>query len=88
MASELAAALVKGEKETEGVHYKIDEKQKSVLMTEEGYEAAENCLGVSNLIPPTPPPPHPPASRMSFCGDRSIIFGGNFRGPTYKRGST
>jgi len=48
MASELAGALVKGEKETEGVHYKVDEKQKSVLMTEEGYEAAENCLGVSH----------------------------------------
>lgn len=52
MASELAAALVKGEKETEGVHYKIDEKQKSVLMTEEGYEAAENCLGVADLYDP------------------------------------
>lgn len=52
MACELASALVKGEKETEGVHYKIDEKQKSVLMTEEGYEASENCLGVSHLEHP------------------------------------
>ncbi len=50
MAAELASALVKGEKETEGVHYRVDEKQRSVLMTEEGYEAAENCLGVSPLL--------------------------------------
>lgn len=43
----LADALQKGEKEEPGVHYKVDEKQKSVLMTEEGYEVAEEVLGVS-----------------------------------------
>ena len=39
-AAKLAAALEKG------FHYTVDEKQKSVLLTEEGYEAAEDVLEV------------------------------------------
>ena len=42
-AAKLAEALSKE------VHYTVDEKQKSVLMTEEGYEGAEEVLGVSCL---------------------------------------
>ena len=34
------------------VHYTVDEKQKSVLLTEEGFEAAEEILGVSDLYDP------------------------------------
>lgn len=34
------------------VHYTVDEKQKSVLLTEEGYEAAEDLLQVSDLYDP------------------------------------
>jgi preprotein translocase subunit SecA len=33
-------------------HYTVDEKQKSVLLTEEGYEAAEEVLQVSDLYDP------------------------------------
>ena len=33
-------------------HYKVDEKQKSVLLTEEGYEAAEDLLQVTDLYDP------------------------------------
>ena len=34
------------------VHYKVDEKQKNVTMTEAGYEAAEGLLQVSDLYDP------------------------------------
>lgn len=30
-----------------GMHYTVDEKQKSILITEDGYEAAEDVLEVS-----------------------------------------
>lgn len=43
-AAKLADALVKDE------HYTVDEKQKSVLMTEDGYEAAEDVLEVRSSI--------------------------------------
>jgi preprotein translocase subunit SecA len=33
-------------------HYKVDEKQKSILLSEEGYEAAEELLGVGDLYDP------------------------------------
>eukprot|EP00227_Mantoniella_beaufortii_P019152 CAMPEP_0197574944 /NCGR_PEP_ID=MMETSP1326-20131121/515_1 /TAXON_ID=1155430 /ORGANISM="Genus nov. species nov., Strain RCC2288" /LENGTH=1006 /DNA_ID=CAMNT_0043137615 /DNA_START=211 /DNA_END=3227 /DNA_ORIENTATION=- len=33
-------------------HYKVDEKQKSILLTEEGYEAAEELLQVTDLYDP------------------------------------
>ena len=42
-AAKLAEALSKE------FHYTVDEKQKSVLMTEEGYEGAEEVLGVRPL---------------------------------------
>ncbi|KAL6782036.1 SECA1 [Auxenochlorella protothecoides x Auxenochlorella symbiontica] len=45
-ACRLAAALVKG------VHYTVDEKQRSVLLTEDGYEAAEDVLQVTDLYDP------------------------------------
>ena len=40
-----------------GLHYTVDEKQKSILITEDGYEAAEDVLEVG-------PPPclHSPAT--------------------------
>jgi preprotein translocase subunit SecA len=34
------------------VHYTVDEKQKSVQLTEEGYEAAEDLLNVIDLYDP------------------------------------
>lgn len=42
-AAKLAEALVREE------HYTVDEKQKSVLMTEDGYEAAEDVLEVESI---------------------------------------
>lgn len=42
----MAKALVRDE------HYTVDEKQKNVLLTEEGYEAAEEVLQVSDLYDP------------------------------------
>jgi hypothetical protein len=34
------------------VHYTVDEKQKSVLLTEDGYEAVEDVLQVPDLYDP------------------------------------
>ncbi|CAI5531792.1 unnamed protein product [Closterium sp. Naga37s-1] len=45
-AAKLANAFVRD------VHYTVDEKQKAVLLTEEGYEEAEALLGVSDLYDP------------------------------------
>eukprot|EP00850_Spirogloea_muscicola_P005218 SM000023S07674 [mRNA] locus=s23:697023:703298:- [translate_table: standard] len=45
-ASKLADAFKKD------VHYTVDEKQKSVLLTEEGYEAAEDLLNSKDLYDP------------------------------------
>lgn len=42
-AAKLAGALAKA------VHYTVDEKQRNVLLTEEGYEAAEDVLQVREL---------------------------------------
>jgi len=42
-ASEIAAQLVKDE------DYEVDEKQRNVLMTDEGFEKAENLLGTTDL---------------------------------------
>ncbi len=39
-AAKLSGALAKG------THYTVDEKQRNVLLTEEGYEAAEDVLQV------------------------------------------
>ncbi|KAG1669742.1 hypothetical protein FOA52_001571 [Chlamydomonas sp. UWO 241] len=45
-AAKIAEVLAKG------VHYTVDEKQKSVLLTEDGYEAVEDVLQVSDLYDP------------------------------------
>ncbi|KAF5842058.1 chloroplast-associated SecA protein [Dunaliella salina] len=45
-AAKIADAL------TRDVHYTVDEKQKSVLLTEEGYEAVEDVLQVRDLYDP------------------------------------
>lgn len=45
-AYKLAAAL------TRDVHYTVDEKQRNVLLTEDGYEAAEDVLQVPDLYDP------------------------------------
>ena len=45
-AGKLATALAKD------VHYTVDEKQRNVLLTEEGYEAAEDVLQVPDLYDP------------------------------------
>lgn len=42
-AAKIAAAL------SRGVHYTVDEKQRSVLLTEEGYEGVEDVLQVKDL---------------------------------------
>lgn len=34
------------------LHYTVDEKQKSVLLTEDGYEAVEDVLQVTDLYDP------------------------------------
>lgn len=45
-AFKLAGALARD------VHYTVDEKQRNVLLTEEGYEAAEDVLQVADLYDP------------------------------------
>jgi preprotein translocase subunit SecA len=45
-AAKVAEAL------TKNVHYTVDEKQKSVLLTEDGYEAVEDVLQVKDLYDP------------------------------------
>lgn len=45
-ANKLAQALAPD------VHYTVDEKQKSILITDDGYEAAEDVLQVSDLYDP------------------------------------
>jgi len=48
-ASKVASAL------SRDVHYTVDEKQRNVLLTEEGYEAVEEVLGVRDLYDPRAP---------------------------------
>eukprot|EP00252_Welwitschia_mirabilis_P010931 TRINITY_DN24620_c0_g1_i1.p1 TRINITY_DN24620_c0_g1~~TRINITY_DN24620_c0_g1_i1.p1 ORF type:complete len:1037 (+),score=240.06 TRINITY_DN24620_c0_g1_i1:99-3209(+) len=45
-AAKIAAAFVKD------IHYTVDEKQKTILLTEEGYEDAEEILNVKDLYDP------------------------------------
>ncbi|CAL8466787.1 g6323 [Coccomyxa elongata] len=45
-AAQLAEAMERD------LHYTVDEKQKSILLTEEGYEAAEDVLQVTDLYDP------------------------------------
>ncbi|MCS6813244.1 MAG: preprotein translocase subunit SecA, partial [Cyanobacteria bacterium] len=51
-AARVAAALRREE------HYEVDEKQRNVLLTDEGYVAAEQLLGVSDLFDPEDPWAH------------------------------
>jgi preprotein translocase subunit SecA len=39
-------------------HYEVDEKQRNILLTDEGYEAAENILGVTDLFDENDPWAH------------------------------
>jgi preprotein translocase subunit SecA len=48
-AAKIAAALARD------VHYTVDEKGRNVLLTEEGYEAVEEVLGVKDLYDPRAP---------------------------------
>jgi preprotein translocase subunit SecA len=41
-----------GEALAKDIHYTVDEKQRNVLLTEEGYEAAEDVLAVPDLYDP------------------------------------
>jgi preprotein translocase subunit SecA len=54
-AAQLAEAMERD------LHYTVDEKQKSILITEEGYEAAEDVLQVwsSTSLPMSLPPSSP-----------------------------
>ncbi|KAH7444161.1 hypothetical protein KP509_02G067600 [Ceratopteris richardii] len=45
-AAKIAAAFERD------IHYTVDEKQKAVLLTEQGYEDSEDILGVSDLYDP------------------------------------
>ncbi len=51
-ASDIAAQLVKDE------DYEVDEKQRNVLMTDEGFEKAENLLGTTDLFDKNDPWAH------------------------------
>ncbi len=62
-AYELAAALVRAEGLTkDGIEpegdYEVDEKQRNVTLTDEGYAKAEKLLGVSDLFDPADPWAH------------------------------
>ena len=58
-AAQLAAAL------TRDVHYTVDEKQKAVLITDEGYEAAEDVLEVGLRLLDLPLPVRMSCSTLS-----------------------
>lgn len=58
-AAQVAAALVKkkDEDDPEG-HYEVDEKQRNVLLSDEGFIRAEQLLGVKDLFDPKDPWAH------------------------------
>jgi preprotein translocase subunit SecA len=58
-AAEIAAALTrkKDEDDPEG-HYEVDEKQRNVLLADEGFIMAEEMLGVKDLFDPKDPWAH------------------------------
>jgi preprotein translocase subunit SecA len=58
-AAEIAAALTrkKDEDDPEG-HYEVDEKQRNVLLADEGFILAEDMLGVKDLFDPKDPWAH------------------------------
>ncbi|HIK15157.1 MAG TPA: preprotein translocase subunit SecA [Leptolyngbyaceae cyanobacterium M33_DOE_097] len=58
-AAEIARSLIrkKNEEDPEG-HYEVDEKQRNVLLADEGFIEAERLLGVSDLFDPNDPWAH------------------------------
>lgn len=48
-AAEIAQKLIRQVEENDGGHYEVDEKARSVLLTEEGFAEAEKLLGVNDL---------------------------------------
>ncbi|PZO22537.1 MAG: preprotein translocase subunit SecA [Leptolyngbya foveolarum] len=52
------AAEVATQLESDEVDYEVDEKARNVLLTDEGFEKAENLLGVSDLFDPNDPWAH------------------------------
>ena len=50
------------------LHYTIDEKQKAVLITDDGYEAAEDVL----QVPPAPYPKNPRPLLMAMAMLREV----------------
>ena len=48
-AAEVASYLTREVTESDGGHYEVDEKARNVLMTEDGFQKAEELLGVKDL---------------------------------------
>jgi preprotein translocase subunit SecA len=58
-AAQIAAALTKKESEEDpNGHYEVDEKQRNVLLSDEGFVACEDLLGVGDLFDPKDPWAH------------------------------
>ncbi|MBD1852675.1 preprotein translocase subunit SecA [Leptolyngbya sp. FACHB-711] len=58
-AAQIAAALTKKENEDDpNGHYEVDEKQRNVLLSDEGFVACEDLLGVEDLFDPKDPWAH------------------------------
>jgi preprotein translocase subunit SecA len=58
-AAEVAATLRRMENEEDlENHYEVDEKQRNVLLSDKGFEEAENMLGVTDLFDPNDPWAH------------------------------
>ena len=58
-ASQVAAALTRKENEEDpNGHYEVDEKQRNVILADEGFIASEQLLGVQDLFDPKDPWAH------------------------------
>jgi preprotein translocase subunit SecA len=58
-AAEIAAALQRKENEDDpNGHYEVDEKQRNILLSDEGFIEAEKILGVTDLFDPQDPWAH------------------------------
>jgi preprotein translocase subunit SecA len=57
-AADIARQLVKQESEEEPADYEVDEKARNVLLTDQGFEKAEQLLGVQDLYDPENPWAH------------------------------
>ena len=58
-ASQVAAALTRKENEDDpNGHYEVDEKQRNVILSDEGFIASEQLLGVQDLFDPKDPWAH------------------------------